>query len=784
MTEPFARAVIHYRFFILLLIVVVSLPLLYLTRTTRLSHKAGHIFPWGHPNVDLHIKMSSIFGRSNLVAVTLRTRERDIFTPETLGKVHRIQRAIELMDGVVKYNIYSIASRDLKYVQTETDVDGTMILMVETFDDMLEQIISGDQEMLAIYRKNILNDDDIYGTLVSRDKKGAALLATFKYEEDYLNIFKGLNEILEKEKDENTQFYLSGRPVMLAYIHKYMSQILYIFLLALIIMVVLLYLDFGRKRAVFLPLTAGLLSVVWGMGILNLLGFEMDVLSITVPFLVLALSHGHSVQIMQRYYEEARKSLDRKKASEQVIATLMLPASTSILTDSIGFFSLILLPFPIIQSMAIVAAAGILSIWVTSFILIPIVLSYLPLPSLRELERVGDTGRLLALLQKIGLAASGGRSRTYILINSLILLIVGVFFTSKLHIGDLQPGSPNFWQDSEYNEAERILNKHFVGTNLLWIYLAGEEQKDLLKPEIISYVNELQWFLEERPEINYTLSYLHCLESVNSALHNNDPRWEALPTNKVAAWECLELCMGNPEDMRDFFELDFRQANIRAFVSDHKGETIRNLMRDLRKYLAENQVPGLTVEMTAGLIGIYEAILDEIRASQIANLLFMFTAVFLCSAIAFRSIVAGLLVLVPLILGNVITFAVMAVTGVGLFIYTLPVSALGIGVGIDYALYILSRLRRELAENQTEKSAYITTFRTAGRAVCFTAATVTAGVLTLCLSEMRFQALLGVMLGIIMIANMLSALFVLTALLSLFKPRFLFKRAEVYKNKP
>jgi predicted RND superfamily exporter protein len=722
--------------------------------------------------------MSSIFGRSNLVAVTLRTKDGDIFTPRTLGKIHRIQKAIELMDGVVKYNIYSIASRDLKYVQTGTDVDGIMMLMVETFDDMLEQIIKGDEQMLAIYRKNILNDDDIYGTIVSRDKKGAALLATFKYEEDYLNIFNSLNAIIEKERDENTQFYLSGRPVMLAYIHKYMSRILYIFFLALVIMVVLLYVDFGRKRAVFLPLTAGLLSVVWGMGMLNLLGFEMDVLSITVPFLVLALSHGHSVQIMQRYYEEARKSMDRKKASEQVIATLMLPATTSILTDSVGFFSLILLPFPIIQSMAVVAATGILSIWVTSFILIPIVLSYLPLPSMRELERVGESGKLLTILKKVGAATSRGRSRTFILMGSLILLLAGAFFTSKLHIGDLQPGSPNFWQDSEYNEAERILNKHFVGTNLLWIYLAGAEQKDLLKPEIIAYFNQLQWFLEERPEINYTLSYLHCLETVNSALHNNDPRWEVLPTNKIAAWECLELSMGNPEDMRDFFELDFRQANIRAFVSDHKGETIRNLMKDLRAYLADHQIPGLTVEVTAGLIGIYEAILDEIRASQIANLFFMFTAVFLCSAVAFRSIVAGLLVLVPLMLGNVITFAVMALTGVGLFIYTLPVSALGIGVGIDYALYILSRLKKELSDQQTEKSAYITTFKTAGRAVCYTAATVTAGVLTLCLSEMRFQALLGVMLGIIMVANMLSALFVLTSLVSLLKPRFLFKQIK------
>lgn len=777
MTETFARFVIKHRFPILILIVVASLPLLYLTRTTRLSHKAGHIFPWGHPNVNLHIKMSDIFGRSNLVAVTLRNHTRDIFNQDTLGKVYRIQKAIELMDGVVKYNIYSIASRDMKYVKTATDSDGVMMLIVETFDDMLEQILKGDRDMLETYRKNIINDDEIYGTLVSRDRKGTAILATFKYEEDYLYIFNHLNDIIEKENDDQTAFYLSGRPIMLAYIHQYMSKILYIFLLALIIMVVLLYIDFGRKRAIFMPLTAGLLSVVWGMGFLNMLGFEMDVLSITVPFLVLALSHGHSVQIMQRYYEEARRTLDKKKTSERVISTLMLPASTSILTDSIGFLSLILLPFPIIQSMAVVAATGILSIWVTSFILIPVVLSYLPLPSIEELERVRRSGILLKMLHHSGRATSGGRSRTFILIVATILFLFGLFFSSKLQVGDLKPGSPNFWQDSEYNRADRILNQHFSGTNLLWIYLAGEEQKDLLEPAVISYFNRLQRYLEERPEINLTLSYTHCLERVNSALHNNDPRWEILPTNKVAAWECLELAMGEPEEMRDFFELDFRQANIRAFVSDHKGDTIRNLMRDVRSYIDKNRIPGLTVEVTGGLIGIYEAILDVISRSQISNLLFMFAAVFLCSAIAFRSLAAGLLVLIPLILGNVITFAVMALTGVGLFIYTLPVSALGIGVGIDYSLYILSRLKKELVNSEIE-DAYINTFKTAGRAVCYTAATVTAGVLTLCLSEMRFQALLGVMLGIIMMANMLSGLFVLTSLLSLIKPKFLFVKPQ------
>jgi len=774
-SDRFAKFVITYRLPLLILIILVSLPMLWLTRTSRLSHRAGHIFPWGHPNVNLHIKMSKVFGGSNLVAITLRTNKEDIFNVETLKKVYRIQKAVELMDGVVKYNIYSIASRKMKHIVTATDPDGVMMMGVETFDEMLEEIFSGNKDKLPIYRKNILNDDDIYGTLVARDRKGAVVLASFKYEEDYQYIFSHLQELIEKEKDASTEFHLSGRPIMLGYIHKYMFKILYIFLFALIVMVALLYMDFGRKRAVVLPLTAGVLSVIWGMGILTLSGFEMDVLSITVPFLVLALSQGHSVQIMQRYYEEGRIHRDPKKVSQQVISTLLLPASTSILTDSLGFISLALLPFPIIQTMAVVAAAGILSIWITNFIFIPIVLSYLSLPPAKELEREGKAGTLLKLLELAGKATSGGWRRTVILAAALIIFIIGVKAMGNLQVGEQQPGSPNFWQDSEYNQADRMLNEHFSGTNLLWFYLAGEERKDLLKPEIIAYFDSVQRHLEERPDVNYTLSYVDALKKVNSALHNNDPRWEILPTDKIAAWECLELVLGDPEERRDWFELDLRQANIRAFVSDHTGETIRGLMKDLRAYTKKNKPEGLEVEMAAGLIGIYEAVLDVINHSQITNVLFMLTAVFICSAVAFRSIVAGLLIIIPLVFGNVITFAVMAVTGVGLFIYTLPVSALGIGVGVDYSLYILTRLRREVTSGTVEE-AYVRTFKTAGRAVIFTALTVTAGVMMLWISEMRFQAILGVMLGLIMMANMLSSILVLTSLLSLLKPRFLFTR--------
>jgi len=775
MADRFAKFVITYRLPLLIMIIAASVPLIWLARTTRLSHKAGYIFPWGHPNVDLHIKMSTVFGGSNLVAIVLRTKKADIFHAETLEKIYRIQKAVELMDGIVKYNIYSIASRKLKHITTGIDDDGTMMLGTRNYEELLQEIFAGSQQTLATYRKAILNDDDVYGTLVARDCRGAVVLANFKYEEHYQYIFEHLQKVIAAERDADTELHLIGRPIMLGYIHRYMSQILYIFGLALLVMVLLLYGDFRRKRAVFLPLTAGLLAVIWGMGILNLFGFDMDVLSITVPFLVLALSQGHSVQIMQRYYEEARVYGDPRKASQQVLATLVVPASTAILTDGIGFFSLALLPFPIIQTMAIVAAAGILAIWITNFIMIPIILSYLELPSLQELERKGKTGLLLRLLESIIRLTTARPQRAAILIAAACILALGSYTATRLRVGEQQPGSPDFKQNAEYNRGDHVLNEHFAGTNLLWIYVAGESQKDLLKPEMISYLNNLQRHLEDRPEVNYTLSYVDALKKVNSALHNNDPRWEVLPGDQIAAWECLELIMGEPEERRDWSELDLRQANIRAFVSDHMGETIRGLMQDVRPYALQQQPEGVQVEMAAGLIGIYEAILDEISRSQISNIIFMFASVLLCTALAYRSLGAGLLVFVPLILGNIITFAVMALANVGLFIYTLPVSALGIGVGVDYSLYILSRLQSELPAAHSFQDALFATLRTSGRAVIYTALTITCGVVLLCISEMRFQAILGVMLGVIMIANMLSALLVLPALLSIIKPGFLFK---------
>jgi predicted RND superfamily exporter protein len=351
-----------------------------------------------------------------------------------------------------------------------------------------------------------------------------------------------------------------------------------------------------------------------------------------------------------------------------------------------------------------------------------------------------------------------------------------------VNVGDLIPGSPNFWKDSEYNRALAILDKKFTGTNLYSIYIAGKKNEDLWNAELARDVEALQRHLERRPDVGYAVSYINILKKVNKAMHDNDPRWEVLPTNRPMTMQFLDSFVNSagPEDPRAFFEMDFRQANIRVFMRDHLGRTVSSVIEDTANFLSDpaNRRSDADIVQAAGMIGIYGAINEVIGKSQVSNIIIMLMVVFVFCGIAFRSLFAGLIVFIPLILGNLITFAVMGFGRVGLFIYTIPVAALGIGVGVDYSLYLISRLKDEMKDNEDINVAYEKAITTAGRAIFYTAATITVGLLALLLSDLRFQAILGGMLATVMMLNMFTALLVLPTVLSWLRPNFIFGRTD------
>lgn len=781
MTQRIAAWIMRWRLGILIGIGAITLFFLYVERDLAIRYV--DIFPPNHPHVQLQKFMVNTFGGTSAVLVAMEVKQGEIFERQNLDRLNRIQARIKQMRGVVPFRIYSIVSPKFARIDSGFDEFGVPQIRTEGFEELYARIAQRDPAAAERHRTAIVEDPDLFGTLVSRDLKGTVLIANFWHEKDYRHIYRDLNRILAAETDANTRFYLAGRPVLLGEVEEQFPTITLLFGLAVLAMVSLLYLDFRLLRAVFLALSAGIMADIWGMGVATLLGFDLDVLSMTVPFIILALSHGHSVQMLARFFLEVEQTGDRVKASERAIGGLLRPAFASVVTDAAGFLTLALLPFPILKSMAVVASAGIAAIFVTTFIYIPALSSYLPLPP-RGIEARRQRDRMARFFEWMAIGIVDRRGGRWITAAAAVIFLVGLTGALRLQVGELGEGSPYFWGDARYNIAEKVLNQKFTGTNDLWIYVRAEGTEAVLDPLYMNDVYQLQAHLMERDDVRYSRSYMNFLRKASIAWHEMNPKWELVPTTPAGGQDTFRMlgarAGGSAEDTKDLVEQGMREVTITAFLKDHRPETIRSVLADARSFVEKyKQHATIQFGIAAGSIGLYGAINEEIRGAQIGNLWQMYGLDCLFAALCFLSWGAALLVLPPITLGLLITYGLMGYLQIGLFVYTLPIAALGLGVGIDYSLYVISRLEEGLRQGGSpaeQRQAFIDNARFVCRAVFFTGMTVTAAVVALFFSPLRFQAMFGVLLALIMVTNMIAGALLVPAMVWRFKPRFIFGR--------
>lgn len=783
MVPWFAAFVMRHRLAILGAIALLTTFFLYIQK--ELAIRYVDIFPPDHPNTQLHRFMVKTFGGTSTVLIAMEVTEGEIFDPPNLDKLNRLQTAVKNLRGVVPFRIYSIVSPKFARIDSGFDEFGVPEIRAEGFEELYAKIAAGDTAAMQRHRTAIVEDPDLFGSIVSRDLKGTVLIANFWDEKDYRYIYTALQELVAAEEDANTRFYLAGRPILLGQIEEQFGTISVLFGVAVLAMVSLLYIDFGLVRAVLLALSAGIMADIWGMGVGTLLGFEMDVLAMTVPFIILALSHGHSVQMLARYFREVDLCGDRVQAGEKAIAGLLRPALAAVVTDAAGFLTLALLPFPILKAMAVVASAGIAAIFVTTFIYIPVVSSYLPLPppGIEERRRNDRVARLFAA---VGRSITTGGGEKWILVTAGGIFVVGAIGALQLKVGELGEGSPYFWQDAEYNVAERVLNSKFTGTNDMWIYVRAEGTEAALDPLYMDDVYQLQSRLLEREDVRYARSYMNFLRKASIAWHEMNPKWELVPTTSAGGQDTFRMlgarAGGSADDVKDLVEQGMREVTLTVFLKDHQPETIASVLAEARTFVDQYaRHPTIEFGIAAGSIGLYGAINEIIDGEQVNNIWQMYAIDFLFTSVAFFSPLAAAVVLPPITLGLLITYGLMGFLQIGVFIYTLPIAALGLGVGIDYSLYVMSYLKEGL-ETETDparqQQVFVERLSFVGRAVFFTGMTVAAAVTVLFFSPLRFQAMMGILLALIMVTNMVGGALLVPALAWRYKPRFLFGRRQ------
>lgn len=775
LSSRFAGFIIRWRFAVIVLSCTLTLFFIFSLRNLSVRTRLGDLIPQQHPYVEVQKRLMEVFGGLNQVSIALVVKEGDIFSQDLLNKVVRITGKLYLMDGVNAGRIVSLSARKVKHTQISQDGFEVKRLMRRAPETQFQ---------MEGLKKKVMGNPMYFGPLVSKDLKATVIMVDFEPEVTSRRIFKELGEITDKERDGNTEIYLAGRPILEGWMDYYLPKMGWIFLATGLIMIILLYCAFRSKRGVMLPVLSASMATIWGLGASVLLGYRLDPATILTPFFVLSLGVSHSVQFIKLYYELVKEGgLRGEEAARESLSHLFVPALTGVITDGIGFLSLVLVPLAMIKNMAVTSGIGVLALFFTTVTFIPAVLSCLPLPKKPEVEREERPNLLDALLGRITFLLHKPLLRWVTLGAFLILAAVGMKGASMLVIGDNETGSATLYPDSPYNRAELVINDKFMGTNPYFILVEGEGEEALIDRDVLMEMESLQKYLQQNiPEAGYALSLADYIKGLNMVMFAGDPGYFKIPDKNgtIAEYLFLYSISGFPGDFDPVVSPNYQYANIKVDFRDHRSDTVKRALFHTREWIEKfHTVDSVEFLYAGGEIGVLGAVNEIIEETLPSNLLQVAVLVFICVAIAYRSFVGGFLMLFPLLFNILVVFGIMGLTGISLTIETLPVAALSIGRGVDYSLYVTTRIKEELSSypgiswEEAIKRALVTS----GKAVFFTGTTIAVGSFTWFFSDVRLQARLGLNLGYLTCLNMIGALILLPLLLYLLKPVFMVRNA-------
>jgi predicted RND superfamily exporter protein len=733
--------------------------------------KFNDMVPTSHPYVEVHEKYQDSFAASNRVTILVKAKEGDIFRQNILEEVRRITYEVQKVEGVNPMQITSLASKKLKRVNASSEG-------IETMPMMWPDVPTTEQGISDL-RQAVLNNPLVYGLYVDRELSSALIQVDF-YDHlvDYSKIFPQVQAILDASTlGEEVTLHLVGEPILYGWVQHYLGETVSISLGSLVAMLALLFIFSRTWRGTVLPLLAGLVSAIWALGIGTLIGYNFDPLVIVVAFIITARAFSHSVQMITRFDDlVVDGAIDARKAAEQTMRELFRPSMLGLYADAGAILCVILTPIPLLHKVAIVGAIWVMTITVSAVFLTPALLSFIKRPQGYVHPVNLDFFMHFVLSGAKWLVAT--RIRYVIAPVALVAVALLGFEATRLTVGDASDGSPILQQNSSFNRDSALINRLYPGSEQMFVVLEGHENDALKTPEVLDWMMRFSRYMERQEEIGGAISMADIVVDIRRNLYEGNPRYRELGGTKLENGELISFYMqgADPDDLAQFSDVHFRNGAITLFFRDHKGDTLRKATHYAKEFIAENPVEGVDVKLVGGVLGIIAAVNEILLRDQIEAVALAFLVVVLCCLVVYRSSVSGIFFIIPVLISNVVTFAFMAWQGIGMSISTLPVVALGIGLGVDYAFYIVDSIKEYLEKHPeaTPLAATLQSLDSAGRGVLLTAFTLAAGVLLWSFSSLRFQAEMGMLIGLWLMVSALTSLFVMPSLALVFKPKFIF----------
>jgi len=776
--NKFADFVIRHRLLVLCIIGAITLAFGWQMRKLTISTNFNELLPQDHEYIKIHNEFRETFGGANFLVTMVSVKEGDIFNTKTLEKVRHITNELEKVPGVDRYKILSMASRKIKNPKiTSWGMEATPLMWPE--------VPKTEQEMKKL-REAVYSNEAYYGSYVSFDSKKCLIFADFFEEElDYTKIKNALDKLRADTEDENTTVSIVGHPMHLGVVASYIEMMNYIMIATGILIPILLFVAYRSvMAAIFVPLAA-VVSGIWGLGFYAFMGYNLDPLIFVMPFLISLMAFRHSHQLYNRYFEEYIKTKDAMAGVRVIIVEMFIPGLTSIVTDAFGIAIVAITPVPMLQHMAIAGAFWSFITVIVGLIMTPVLMTYVPI-SAKFLAHIQHEQKKDELRQGLANKFADwlgpwviGHGRWWVLGSVAAVMAVSYYYADAIIIGDAQVGSNLLYPSSRYNQDSVRINQNLPLINPLYVVLEGEKVRSLTNLEVMQDMKNFTTHMMRNSGAVGAQNIIGPLMAMPQKFHEDDPKWYGLSEDPSTANTYLIglTQSGDPGDMNKFLDPKLRQTNIALYYMDKTGPTIQKAIATAKEYIEKfSKLPeGFKYKLCGGVIGTEAAINEMVARKQLETLIYALLGVFICVMIEFRSLKAGLILTIPLLLSNYMAFAYMAINGIGLSISTLPVSASGIGMGVDYGIYLLARCEEEKRKDPgiSMETALMRTIMSYSKSIIYIAGTLVLGLLVWALSPLKFQAQMGIMLAVILFFNCLGAVFFVPVLILLFKPKFL-----------
>jgi uncharacterized protein len=793
-SHSFGGYVLSYRKPLAAILIAITIFMLYWAIHVPIATRFEDLFPSKNPNVLLYREYRRQYGGAQTLVLMLRVRNGDIFNLKTLGVIQDLTRKVDILPGVNHNEVFSLASYRVIYARA---IPGALVSRPYMYPKLPK-----DQAEVNDLRKTVMTHRDELAGYVTHDMKGALIIAAFNEEGlDYRALFDAVQGLIKQYSDANTTIYASGPVMFAAWGYHYLPRITLIFLIAIALMVAILYLSLGRRSGWWAPIITGLGSAVWGLGFVGLMRFNFDPVMLVIPFILTARDLSHGIQWHGRYYEELDRTDDKMAACAATADLMLRPGVLAVLTNIAGVVFLAAGGIPLLKQIGYGGAVWLGASLAMVFVLQPILMSYLAKPQVYSWRRQPDQPprpgayrSLVNWLERIPVTPGG--AHWVLLVAGIVLMILGIGAGTHVPIGYQTPGTPIYRQDAKINQDTAEISK-FVPTNMAWVVI---EAPNFPKPQNPIAINTLRMtddlaaYLFNRGDVLAVLGFGEIASKpMNMLLHNGDPKYFALPdTDALSGTLWFFFFSGSaPDEVYTFFGRypSVTSMSIRLLLADHTYARLQRLRADLNTFVKERvaadpDLHQVKVRYVGGDAGLYLASDDVVGRLNSINLALTLGVIFLASALIFASPAAGVLFALAAVMANFGAFLYMDYRVIGLTIDTIPVISLGIGLGINYAVYTVARIRDEVAAGAQLDDATTTALHTTGKWVFATFLVMVGGILPWVFSPLLFHNEMSVLLILLMAANLVVGLFILPGFIAQRRPRFITRYAAAAGRVP